>query len=155
SVAKSLSKAPTDVTEGEARRLLNQRLGKIANGEPIMLRAERVRIGELLDDLITEYTVNRRRSLERARYSVAHLRGYFGEARAQSLDPTVVRDYIARRQAADASNGTINRELAALKRALSLAVQARKILSRPHIPMLAENNARQGFFERDQLEAVQ
>ncbi len=155
SVAKSLNKAPGDVTEAEARKLLNQRLGKIANGEPIALQAERVRVGELLDDLLTEYRVNGRRSQERAKYSVAHLRGFFGPARAQALDPSRVRDYIAQRQAAEASNGTINRELAALKRALTLAVQGRKILTRPYVPMLAENNARQGFFEREQLDAVQ
>jgi hypothetical protein len=145
SVAKSLNKAPAEVTEGEARKLLNQRLGKIASGEPIALRAERVRVGELLDDLLTEYKVNGRRSQERAKYSVAHIRGFFGEARAQTLDPARVREYIARRQAAEASNGTINRELAALKRALTLAVQGRKILTRPYVPLLAENNARSGF----------
>jgi hypothetical protein len=110
-VAKSLDKAPADVTEKDASALLNQRLGRIASGEPIALRAERVRVGELLDDLITEYTVNGRRSLERAKYSVAHLRGFFGDARAQALDPALVRAYIARRQAAEAANGTINREL--------------------------------------------
>src|SRR5207245_7133071 len=76
-----------------------------------------------------------------------------------------IRDYIALRQAATkapdgtvrpgAANATINRELAALKRAFSLAVQERKILSRPHIPTLVENNIRQGFFEREQFEAVQ
>lgn len=66
-----------------------------------------------------------------------------------------MREYIAARQSAGASNATVNRELAALKRALTLAVQGRKILTRPYVPMLAENNARQGFFERDQLDAVQ
>jgi integrase len=163
-VAKSLDKAPGDVTPADARRLLSQRLGKIANGEPIMLRAERVRVGELLDDLLVEYQANDRRSIERAKYSVAHLRGFFGDARAQTLDPALVSDYVVRRKAtrkADegteipgATNGTINRELAALKRALTLAVQRRKILTRPYIPLLAENNARQGFFEHEQLTAV-
>jgi len=86
---------------------------------------------------------------------VAHLRAVFGDARAQALDTARVRVYSARRQAAGASNATVNRELAALKRAFTLAVQGRKILTRPYIPMLAESNARQGFFERAQLEAVQ
>jgi integrase len=52
------------------------------------------------------------------------------------------------------SNATINREVAALERALTLGVHGRKLLSRPYIPMLRENNVRQGFFERDQLDAV-
>jgi integrase len=165
SVARALGRLPEAVTEKDAQALLNKRLGAIAGGQPIVLRADRVRVGELLDDLITEYQVNGRRSLARARISVAHLREFFGNARAQALDPARVREYIARRQAPrktddsaetpGATNATINRELAALKRALTLAVQGRKILTRPHIPMLIENNARQGFFERDQLEAVQ
>jgi integrase len=66
----------------------------------------------------------------------------------------LVRAYVARRQAVNASNATINRELAALKRALTLGCQGQKILHRPYIPMLREDNARQGFFEPAQVEAV-
>ena len=154
SVAKSLGRRPELVTEKEARALLNKRLGAIAGGQPITIGADRVRIGALLGDLITEYTANGRRSLRRTRISVAHLRRAFGDARAQSLDTASIRHYMAQRQTDGVSNATINRELAALKRALTLAVQGRKILSRPYIPMLRENNARQGFFERDQLTAV-
>ncbi len=36
----------------------------------------------------------------------------------------------------------------------TLAIQAGKLLQRPHIPMLAEHNVRKGFFERAQFEAV-
>ena len=36
----------------------------------------------------------------------------------------------------------------------TLAIQAGKLLTRPHIPMLAEHNIRKGFFERAQFEAV-
>ena len=45
------------------------------------------------------------------------------------------------------SNASINRELAALKRMISLAIQAGKLTSRPYIPTLEENNARQGFLD--------
>lgn len=51
----------------------------------------------------------------------------------------------------------MNRELAALKRAGSLAARATpsKLHVRPFIiPMLAEDNTREGFFEREQFEAV-
>lgn len=53
-----------------------------------------------------------------------------------------------------ASNGEINRELALLKRMFTLAVQAGKVLYRPHIPMLKERNVRTGFFERDQFASL-
>jgi hypothetical protein len=58
------------------------------------------------------------------------------------------------RQAQDASNGSINRELTILKRTFSLACQAGKLLVRPHIPLRNEANARTGFFEPEQIEAV-
>jgi len=140
--------------EKVARDLLTRRMGAIAAGQPIAPRADKVKVDELLDDFITEYAVNGRRSLRRARISVAHLRDFFGGARAHALDTAHVREYIARRQAARACNATVNRELAALKRAFTLGLQARKILTRPYIPGLLENSARQGFFERDQFEAV-
>jgi integrase len=44
--------------------------------------------------------------------------------------------------------------LTAIKRAFSLGTQASKILVKPHIPMLRENNVRRGFFERAQFEAL-
>jgi integrase len=58
------------------------------------------------------------------------------------------------RSAAPRGNAEINRELALLKRMFSLALQAGKLLYRPHIPMLRENNVRTGFFEPDQYRSV-
>jgi integrase len=52
------------------------------------------------------------------------------------------------------SNAEINRELAALKRALNLGLQAQKIYHKPFIPMLKENNVRKGFFEYPQFIAI-
>jgi hypothetical protein len=140
--------------ESAAKDLLNRRLGAIAEGRPISLRAEKVRVGELLDDLLTEYRVNGRASLDRMEELVGHLRPVFGDARAAMVKTPEIRTYIDARQQEGAANATINRELAALKRAYSLGLQADKILTKPFIPTLAENNVRKGFFEREQFEAV-
>jgi integrase len=140
--------------ERVARTLLNKRLGTVAKGEPIVRGADRVKVDELLADLITEYEVNGRRSLERVKISVDHLKQCFAGARAHAVDTSHIRTYVAKRQVEQASNATINRELAALKRALTLGCHGQKILHRPYIPMLREDNARQGFFERSQFEAV-
>jgi len=40
------------------------------------------------------------------------------------------------------------------ERMLSLAIQAGRLSSRPHIPMLEENNARQGFVDHAQFLAL-
>jgi len=140
--------------ERDAKNLLRRRLGAVAEGRPISLRAEKVRVGELLDDLLTEYRVNGRASLDRMEELVAHVRPVFGDARAAMVKTPDVRTYIDARQREGAANATINRELAALKRAYSLGLQAEKILTKPHIPTLEENNVRTGFFEREQFESV-
>jgi hypothetical protein len=56
-----------------------------------------------------------------------------------------INAHTGKRQDSGAKNATINRELAALKRMFSLAIQAGKLSSKPYIPTLEENNARQGF----------
>jgi hypothetical protein len=58
------------------------------------------------------------------------------------------------RQEAGASNAEINRELAALRRAFRLAVQAGRLVQCPHLPMLQERNIRRGFLEPDQITAI-
>ena len=58
------------------------------------------------------------------------------------------------RQRGGAANATINRELAALKRMFSLAIKRGRLFYGPYIPLLHENNIRQGFFEREQFEAL-
>ena len=58
------------------------------------------------------------------------------------------------RRKAGASNATVNRELSMLRRAFTLAVESRKLNTRPHVPLLTENNVRTGFFELEQFNAV-
>jgi integrase len=65
-----------------------------------------------------------------------------------------VTAYIACRQDEKAAPSTINNELAALGRMFTLAVIAGKKATRPHISKLALDNARKGFFERNQFEWV-
>ena len=63
-----------------------------------------------------------------------------------NIGTTTINAYIETRLENDAANGTINRELAALKRMLNLgAKQTPPIVNRvPYIPLLKENNTRKG-----------
>jgi len=63
---------------------------------------------------------------------------------------------VATRREEGAANGTINRELACLKRMFKLAVQSTpaKVARIPHIPMLEEHNVRSGFFSHEEYLAV-
>ena len=132
--------------ETEAKRFLKEREGAVATGRPILPRADKVLFEELAQDLLYDYRVNGKRSIENAERNVSHLAEAFTGRRVVNITTTDIRAYIERRQQAGASNATINRELAALKRMFNLAIQAEKIYRKPHIPSLEENNIRTGFF---------
>lgn len=53
-----------------------------------------------------------------------------------------------------AAAASVNHELATIRRAFRLAVRGGELVHMPHVPMLTLNNARQGFFERHEFEAV-
>jgi integrase len=133
--------------EKAAKRLLRKRLGEIATGHFVGPSAERLTFEQMASDLVADYTINGRRALKSLPYWLAHLRRYFGYDRAVNITVDRVRAYAASRQKDGAANGTINRELTALKRMFSLAVQAGRLNSTPYIRLLEEHNVRQGFLD--------
>ena len=141
--------------KGDAADLLKIREGDIAKGLPVTARAGQLRFDEAAADVVTDYTVNGKRSLRDVERRIRlHLEPVFGGRRMTSITTADARAYTGARQEAGAANATINRELAILKRAFRLAEQAGKLLHRPFIPMLAEDNVRKGFFERPEFEDV-
>ena len=100
------------------------------------------------------YRANGRKSLDRVEDAVDHLRAFFMGCRAQAISTERILAYIRRRQEQEAANATINQELAALKRMFRLGEKAGRVVRRPYIDMLQERNARTGFFERKEFDAV-
>jgi integrase len=145
-----------------AKAILKDREGRIARGEPVSLRAERVLFDELAEDFLNDYKVNGKRSLDKAERSVDHLLKFFGGMRASQITTEDVKRYIAKRQSTPTrlnkppANATINRELAALKRIFNLARQTTppKIYQAPYVPTLQEDNVREGFLEPDEYQAL-
>src|SRR5262249_15908140 len=97
---------------------------------------------------------NGRKSLDRAKLSIAHLRDAFEFSRAIEITADRVSAYIQERQEQGAMAATIRNELAALKRMFTLAVQAGKVPHKPYVPSIEVRNTRTGFFEPDALERV-
>jgi integrase len=150
---------PVGKTEAEARRLLRQRLREVAVHQTGLRafqgpRQERMTVEELLQVLEQDYQIHGRKSLPQLRAHLRHVRVYFGLDRAMAVTTERLRQYIAQRQDDGAAPATINRELEALQRAFTLAVEAETIVLAPKFPSLSEQNARQGFFERGEFEAV-
>ncbi|MDA0328838.1 MAG: site-specific integrase [Gemmatimonadetes bacterium] len=138
----------------DATDLLRKRMAEVGSGTLIGPTEEKVTFEDLADMIETDYTVNGRRSGGRLKTSLTHLRGVFGTSRAIDITSDRVNRYIAARQKEGAANASIQKELAALKRAFNLAVQARRLSTRPYIPGVKVDNARQGFFEWAELEKV-
>lgn len=142
-------------TEEDAHRELAKRLAEVAQGIPVSSKPNTVKFGELCTDVVNDYTVNGLRSVDdiEARFRL-HIVPYLGERKAAQITTAQLKSYIIKRQAQNASAGTINRELEAIRRALNLAIEGRKLLVKPHVPMLKENNVRAGFFTRQEVDKL-
>ena len=141
--------------ETVARRMLRLREGDVERGIPVNPKLGRLTFEEAAADIQTEYRVNGRRSIAHLERRIRlHLQPVFGSRRLATITPADVRTFITHRQEAGASNGEVNRELSALKRMFTLAVQGQKLYHRPHIPLLQERNVRTGFFEAEQFADV-
>lgn len=138
-----------------AERLLRKRLAAVDEGAPVGSEVDRTTLHDLVTFLLDDYRANGRKSTKRAVISVGHLERMLGEKTlARDIDETTITSYVARRQDEGAAVGTINRELSALRRAFRLAARARRVSRRPDVSQLTERNARQGFFEDEQYEAL-
>ncbi len=133
--------------ESAAKKLLKKRIGEVAQGRLRGANQERVTLDDLAQALLADYQINGRRSARSARLSISHLRTFFGFDRAIDITTDRIKAYAADRQKANAANASINRELAALKRMFSLAVEDGRLSHSPYIPTLEEDNARQGFLD--------
>jgi len=180
---KSHNESSGFTREQDAKGLLRKREGDIEAGRPVTPKVGKMSFEEGAADLLADYTANDKRSYSVVERRIRkHLTPFFERRRMANITTADIRAYVVMRKATTetvtqaydvtlrdgtvkrlperhrpstgASNAEINRELALLKRMFTLAMQAAKLLYRPHIPMLKENNVRTGFFEREPFESV-
>jgi integrase len=139
-----------------AEKLLRHRVAEVTLGRVVLApAAERITLGQMLAALKADYLrkANRVSLVAGSR----HLLEFFGaNARAITIRRDAIAHYIAARRAQPIrrsgilqppSNGTLNAELALLRRAFNIQVEAGN-LSRDHtpvMPMCEKSKARQGF----------
>ena len=140
----------------DAEKLLRKRLTAKDAGLQPEAAIGKLTLQEALADVVNDYTTNGKKSLKDVQGKIRlHLLPFFGEHRKMTtITTTALREFVATRQEAESSNAEINRELAVLRRAFNLAIQAGRLLSKPHFPMLKERNTRTGFLERDQIDRI-
>jgi integrase len=152
--AQKVRESSESTKYADAKRMREDRLGRVAQGKPVGPDMAKTTLGDLKQMLVNEYQANGRR-VRVIKAPLAHLVEYFrADCRAVDITSDRLVAFSTHRQQAGAANATINRAFAALKRAFALAEQAGKVASRPHFPMLREDNRRKGFFEHSDYLAL-
>jgi integrase len=146
----------TGLLQKEAERLLDLRKGNAERGMPQAPRAGRLTFAQAMTDVVNDYKLRQRRSLRDLEGRIRnHLMPAFGSWRLAAVTTTALRTYVAKRQAEGARPATINRDLAIVGHAFTLAMEAGTLFARPKMPTLSEKgNERRGFFEPEAFAAV-
>ena len=136
----------------KARAMLRDRQGAKDRGEVVETRAK---VADLYAELEQHVKANAKgrgtRSLKDLEWRWKHLCPVFAHLKVATVTTKSVTAYTVRRQAEGAADATINRELATLRRMFNFGKQSNRVKVVPWIPMLKEDNARQGFVEDDQF----
>jgi integrase len=145
---------PGGANDREARRKLKDRMKEIHGDRFVGPKMDRLTVVELLDNLELHQETKGAKAIPSLKSHLKPVRSFFALTRAVDLTATQVERYVKTRMEAKKAPATINREVGALKQALNLARKQGCLLRVPYIPRLKEDNARQGFFEKDEFEAV-
>ena len=164
-VRQSTGSADLKVARRFHRQLLDALAADRQGLRPFVPPTEaRVTVAELVTALVADYELRGVRSLIQVR---AHLGlpakegdpartilRAFGSWRAAELTAEAVDTYVERRLSEGAAAATVNRETQLLGQTLRLGLRRGKLVRVPEIRRLREENARQGFFEAGEYEAV-
>ncbi len=136
-----------------AVKLLQRRHGEMGSGRLVGPKVEATTFEDMADMVVNDYVANGRKSLDRAKLAIRHLREFFGPTHAIDITTDRVSAYY-RLRLASAQRATVRIERAILGRMFTLAILAEKVSQRPALPPLEVRNTRSGFFEEDQIQAV-
>ena len=142
---KRYSESTGHTDKDKARAYLRER--QVESNKGLLRRPGRATFAHLKAGLVGHYRRNRRKSIKRVERALVHLERHLGHLRAQEITTAVARAYTEKRLEEKAAPATINRELAALRKALRLAHADRIISELPALRecFLAEDNVRRGF----------
>jgi integrase len=140
-----------------ANRKRRERLSAVQNKGIAGPAMERVKVTELLDDLLADYKSKRKTSWWAELNVNKHLRPFFKYHRAARVGTRHIQEYIAEKRKSDLADSTINRHLALLHRAFRMGSRCDppKVARVPTIELFNERKSvRKGFPEQDQFEKL-
>lgn len=83
---------------GKAKKLLKIREGQCESGTFPGLKVDKIFFDELKEDILNEYKLNGRKSLDRLENSLKHLTDYFEGIKVAGIGTVIIQRYILERQ---------------------------------------------------------
>ena len=109
----------------------------------------------MLDNFIADYKDRGMRDVQITRYRAERLRAFFKDVPVEYVTEHRIRQYKSHRRKLGRSGTTVNREVQLLGQAMRLAQRQGLLKDVPRIEKYSEkDNARQGFFEPEEIEAI-
>jgi integrase len=139
--------------KSDALALLKLRMGEHATGQYVGGEARRLTFEDLEAGIVASYELKGHRSLGRLQAAFNHLRDHFASWKATAITARALEQYATDRLK-EAAPATAKYELALLRRAMTIAVKQGRLIARPAFPEIGVQNARVGFFEPAEFEAV-
>jgi integrase len=139
-------------SERKAQAFLRERLRTADTPAFVTPQAQRLRFEDLMDVLRADHTRKGNRS--RLAYKIARLGEAFAGDMALTITTARIDRYADGRVAAGAAPATVNRELAALRRAFRIAVRKQLLPTMPVVTLLPEDNVREGFIDPPEFEVL-
>ena len=141
-------------TKEGAEEKLKQRMAEMAAERYTGPEAGRYKVGEMLDDYVAALKAKGAKSIKQTHSHIANIREVFDRDRALNVTTKHLREFTAVQFAAEYAPATVNRGLQVFRAAFTLAHKEDRLPRVPYFPMLREDNARKGFFEEAEHEAI-
>lgn len=139
----------------EAKETLKARMGRTVLGIPDPADLRRIKYEDGRAAVLADYAHGKKHSLITKAdgtvtvWGLKHLDKFFGDKPLVDIESKMLEAFIKERQNYGAAPGTINRNLALLRRMFKLLKRSNSALNVPYFPRLKEAKPRQGFIEHE------
>ena len=153
---KEYRRSANTKSKREAEHILAFWLGKVARGDFHGFQETRSAYTfiAMIDDYLQDYAQRGMRDVRNLRYKSNAIRTFFADTPVEAVDERLIDRYSKHRLQQGKAYATVNRELQLMISAFRLAKRKKLIPEIPYIQRFREDNARQGFFEREEYEQI-
>jgi integrase len=137
-----------------ARTLLRRALAEIDAGTHLGPKADRLTVRAVLAGYLDDLRLRGKKDVPKCVVRFARIARELGDERAAMLSASRLQRWMQGQLEDGAARATVKLQADYLKAALRWAYRTQQIARVPYVPSLRVDNARQGFFEADQVDAL-